>query len=440
MVRITVAGTGYVGLVTGTCFADFGNEVLCLDSDENKIKKLESGEMPIFEPGLHDVVTRNVGMGRLSFTNNSERAVDFGEIIFIAVGTPPAEDGSADLSSVELVARTIGRYMNGYKVVVDKSTVPIGTARLVRRWIEEELEIRGIRLEFDVVSNPEFLREGTAVYDFMHPDRVVLGVESAKAAERMKEVYRVLYLSETPFIETGLESAEMIKYAANAFLAVKIAFINEVADLCEKVGANVKDVAAGVGRDGRIGQKFLHPGPGYGGSCFPKDTKAFSDIGRRQGSNMSIVEAAITSNDRHKNHMVEKIRDALGGLSGKVIAILGLAFKQNTDDMREAPALTIVSKLMKSEAYVKAYDPAAINEAKWRFSDFGDRISYCLDEYEAIKGSDAVVILTEWNQFRNIDLERAKKLMRGSVLCDFRNLYERSVAEKVGFKYFAVGR
>jgi len=330
--------------------------------------------------------------------------------------------------------------MDGPRVVVDKSTVPIGTGALVRRWIGEELTARGLAFEFDVVSNPEFLREGSAVYDFMHPDRVVLGIESDRAREAMRAIYRVLYLNETPFIETNLESAEMIKYASNAFLAVKITFINEIANLCEAVGADVKAVAAAMGKDGRIGAKFLHPGPGYGGSCFPKDTKALADIARREQSPLRVVEATIAANEAQKKRMVDKIERALGSLDGKKIAVLGLAFKPNTDDMREAPALTILEALVAKGARIKAYDPEAMKEAAWRLQAVDDHVTYCAGEYDAMKDADALVILTEWNQFRNLDLAKAKRLLKAPVLFDLRNIYDRAQAESLGFAYIGVGR
>lgn len=440
MPNITMIGTGYVGLVSGACLADFGNTVTCVDTDEAKIARLQRGEIPIFEPGLEEVVARNVTSGRLSFGTGIQAAVRDCEVVFIAVGTPPADDGSADLSYVESAARGIGKAMSGYRVVVDKSTVPIGTGRRVRGWIEEELALRGVAHAFDVVSNPEFLREGTAVYDFLHPDRVVLGIESERARETMRGIYRVLYLNETPFIETGLESAELIKYASNAFLAVKITFINEIANLCERVGADVKAVAIGMGKDGRIGSKFLHPGPGYGGSCFPKDTKALADIARKADSPVRVVEAAMAANEYQKLRMVEKVEEALGDLNGKTLAVLGLAFKQNTDDMRESPAIAIIEGFAERGARMRAFDPKAMEEAKWRFAGIGDRITYCIDEYGTMEGADALIILTEWNQFRNLDLKRAKSLLRSPFFFDFRNLYERSELEALGFRYSAVGR
>jgi len=443
MSKIAVAGTGYVGLVSGACLADFGNRVICVDTNIEKIEALKNGKIPIFEPGLDDVVARNVAAGRLSFETDLSRAVRASEVVFVAVGTPPADDGSADLQYVEAVAREIGRAMDGYKVIVDKSTVPVGTARKVQGWISEELSARGIDLEFDVVSNPEFLREGSAVQDFTHPDRVVIGAEGARARDLMKEVYRALYLNETPYIETGLETAEMIKYASNAFLAVKITFINEVANLCEKVGADVQDVAKAMGRDGRIGSKFLHAGPGYGGSCFPKDTHAMAMIGRDYGEPMSIVETTIQVNDRQKARMVQKIEAGMGGpgsLSGKTVAVLGLAFKPNTDDMREAPAIAICEGLAARGATIRAWDPEAMKEAAWRLEGVKGSLSFAADEYDALKGADALVLVTEWNQLRTLDLDRVKALMRGRAFFDLRNVYKRAEVEGKGFRYFGVGR
>ena len=440
MSKIAVAGTGYVGLVSGACLADFGNRVICVDTNVEKIEALRNGKIPIFEPGLDDVVARNVAAGRLAFATELASAVRACEVVFVAVGTPPADDGSADLRYVEAVAREIGRAMDGYKVVVDKSTVPVGTARKVRGWIAEELAARGVAFEFDVVSNPEFLREGSAVQDFTHPDRVVIGAESARARDLMKEVYRALYLNETPYIETGLETAEMIKYASNAFLAVKITFINEVANLCEKVGADVQDVAKAMGRDGRIGSKFLHAGPGYGGSCFPKDTHAMAMIGRDYGEPMSIVETTIQVNDRQKARMVEKIEAGMGSLKGKTVAVLGLAFKPNTDDMREAPAIAICEGLAARGATIRAWDPEAMKEAAWRLEAIKGCLSFAADEYDALKGADALVLVTEWNQLRTLDLDRVKALMRAHAFFDLRNVYKRAEVEGKGFRYFGVGR
>jgi UDPglucose 6-dehydrogenase len=441
MAHIAVIGTGYVGLVSGASLADFGNFVSCVDNNVEKIDLLKKGSIPIYEPGLEAVVERNVTAGRLSFTTDLVEAVKKNSAVFIAVGTPPAEDGSADLRYVEEAARSIGAAMEAYTVVVDKSTVPVGTGRKVMRWITEELKSRNKNIPFDVVSNPEFLREGTAVYDFAHPDRVVIGSESDRARKLMKEVYRSLYLNETPYIETNLESAEMIKYASNAFLAVKISYINEVANLCEKLEADVQAVANGMGRDGRIGGKFLHPGPGYGGSCFPKDTRAIAKTGRDQGTPLSIIEAAIAANESQRERMVEKIAAAFGGnLSGKTIAILGLAFKLNTDDMREAPAITICQGLVQRGAKLRVYDPASIKEASWRLDSIKDSLHFAADEYDAVSGAHALVIVTEWNQFRNLDLKRLKNSMVSSLFFDLRNIYKRSEVEEAGFSYFGVGR
>jgi UDPglucose 6-dehydrogenase len=443
MANITVIGTGYVGSVSGACLADFGNRVICVDNNRGKIEALKQGIIPIYEPGLDVIVERNVRAGRLSFTTDLTAAVRENHVIFIAVGTPPAEDGSADLSYVEAAARDIGRYMTGYTVVVDKSTVPVGTGRKVIQWIGEEINKRGDIIPFDVVSNPEFLREGSAVQDFTHPDRVVIGCESKRARDIMKNVYRPLYLNETPYFETNLESAEMIKYASNAFLAVKITFINEIANLCEKAGADVRDVAKAMGRDGRIGAKFLHPGPGYGGSCFPKDTRALARIGRDKGEPLSIIEAAISANNRQKIRMVNKIEEAMGGagsLKGKTIAILGLAFKPNTDDMRESPAITICEGLVSRGAKIRTWDPAAMKEAEWRLKSIIGSLFFAADEYDAVTGSDALAILTEWNQFRNLDLPRVKSLLTLPYFFDLRNIYKREEVESAGLRYTGIGK
>ena len=441
MAKIAVIGTGYVGLVSGACLADFGNFVTCCDIDAQKIEKLQQGRIPIYEPGLDDVVERNSKAGRLFFTANINDAIDNVEVVFIAVGTPPFEDGSADLSYVMQAADQIAASMNDYKVIVDKSTVPIGTGKLVKERIAAGLMSRGrADIEFDIVSNPEFLREGSAVQDFMRPDRVVIGSDSARARQVMKDVYRALYLNETPFIETSVETAEMIKYASNAFLAIKITYINEIANLCEAVGANVLDVAKAMGKDGRIGPKFLHPGPGYGGSCFPKDTRAMAGIGRKSGAALSLVEAAIEANERQKLKMVDKVEHALGELKGAIIAILGLSFKPNTDDMREAPVLTIIEGLIRKGAVCNVYDPAAMQEARWRLKHFGQAVIFCEDEYAALKNADALVIVTEWNQFRNLDLERVKNELRRLVFIDLRNIYRRADVEQKGFHYVGVGQ
>jgi UDPglucose 6-dehydrogenase len=409
-----------------------------VDVDASKIDRLKGGEIPIFEPGLHDVVHRTAKAGRLTFATDVEGAIRANDVLFIAVGTPPAEDGSADLHHVEDAARNIGQSMNGYKVVVDKSTVPVGTGRRVAIWVGEELQRRKACYDFDVVSNPEFLREGSAVQDFTHPDRVVIGSDSPQARTIMKEVYRALFLNETPYVETSLETAEMIKYAANAFLAMKITFINEVANLCEKVGANVQEVAMALGKDRRIGPKFLHPGPGYGGSCFPKDTRAMARTGRDYGEPLSIIEATIAANERQKKRMVDKIDHGMGGVVDKTIAILGLTFKPNTDDMREAPSITICEGLVARGARLRLWDPAGIKEAEWRLASIKDSVDFAGDEYDATKGADALVILTEWNQFRNLDLSRLKTQMK--FFFDLRNIYKRQEIEANGFVYFGIGQ
>jgi UDPglucose 6-dehydrogenase len=440
MAKIAVIGTGYVGSVSGACLADFGNNVICVDNNAEKIEALKRGVIPIFEPGLDAVVERNSRCGRLSFTTDLAAAPRESDVVFIAVGTPPADDGSADLAYVEVAARQIGTLIDKYTVIADKSTVPIGTGRKVENWINEELEKRGQRIEFDVVSNPEFLREGSAVYDFTHPDRVVIGSESERARGIMKDVYRSLYLNEIPCIETNLESAEMIKYAANAFLAVKITFINEIANLCEKTGADVQDVARAMGKDGRIGSKFLHPGPGYGGSCFPKDTKALAKIGRDHSEIMHIVETTIEINEQQKLRAAKKIEKALGSVKGKTIAILGLAFKPNTDDMRESPAIAICKYLADRGAQFRLYDPAAMKEAQWRLAAIKNSVYFAEDEYDAMKGADALVIATEWNQFRNIDFSRAKELLACPYFFDLRNIYKPEEVTAAKFHYYGIGR
>jgi len=446
MASIAIIGTGYVGLVSGACLADFGNTVTCVDIDTRKIERLKKGEIPIYEPGLADVVVRNTAVKRLLFTNSLSNAVAANDVVFIAVGTPPTEDGSADLSYIENVARDIGKVITSYKIIVNKSTVPIGTGKKVKSWINDEISRRkkqneGMLAEarFDVVSNPEFLREGAAVQDFTHPDRIVIGAESEHARTIMKEVYRSLYLNETPYIETNLESAEMIKYASNAFLAVKISFINEIANLCEKTGSNVRDVVNGMGKDGRIGTKFLHPGPGYGGSCFPKDTRALAKIGRDYNEVQRIVEIAIETNEQQKLRAAGKIKTALGSLEGKTLCLLGLAFKPNTDDMRESPAITISEHLVDCGAKLRVYDPAAMKEAEWRLASIKDSIYFAVDEYDAMKGCDALIITTEWNQFRNIDLPKVKELLTSPYFFDLRNIYKPDTVLSFGLKYYGIG-
>ncbi|MCK5539882.1 MAG: UDP-glucose/GDP-mannose dehydrogenase family protein [Deltaproteobacteria bacterium] len=434
--HITVIGTGYVGLVTGACLAEFGMNVLCVDLDVAKIAALNRGEMPIYEPGLEELVGRNVAQKRLAFSTDFEQGVAASLVIFIAVGTPPAADGSADLGQVRAVAADIGRFMNSYKVIVDKSTVPVGTGQMVKEVVSEN---QSTKVNFDVVSNPEFLREGSAIGDFMRPDRVVVGAESEQAAAIMKDIYNVLYLNETAFVLTNIETAELIKYAANAFLATKISFINEVANLCEKVGANVQQVARGIGLDGRIGKKFLHAGPGYGGSCFPKDTLAMAATGRQHKEPLTIVEAVIAVNQRQRQRMVEKVVALLdGAVKGKTVALLGLAFKPETDDVRDAPALYFAKALREQGAMIRAYDPEAVNAFKELCAD--DEIFYATDAYEAAVGADILVLMTEWNQFRYLDLERLHDLMTQPIFADLRNVYDGDKLRASGFIYAGVGR
>ncbi len=433
--NICVIGTGYVGLVTGTCFADFGVHVSCVDKDAGKIEKLKQGIIPIYEPGLQEIVTKNIKEGRLSFTTNLSDSIKNSLVIFIAVGTPPKADGSADLSYIEEVARTIAKNLNGYKVIVTKSTVPVGTGKLIEKIITDE---RGEDHEFDVASNPEFLREGSAVEDFMRPNRVVLGARSEQAKAILKDLYAPLYLIETPFVITDIETAELIKYASNAFLATKISFINECANICERVGADIHMVAKGMGLDQRIGPKFLHPGPGYGGSCFPKDTSAITKIARNAGYTFRIVETVIEVNERQRELMMEKIRTLVGGdLSGKTLGVLGLTFKPNTDDIRESPAIDIVKLLIEAGALIRAYDPAGMEHAK---NEMPYDLTYCDDAYEVAEGAEALLILTEWNQFRNLDLARLKEQLKSPKLADLRNIYDPERVRKAGFEYVSVGR
>jgi len=439
MAKIAVIGTGYVGSVSGACLADFGNHVICVDNNAEKIESLKKGIIPIYEPGLDVIVERNIKDGRLLFTTDIAFALKESNVVFIAVGTPPADDGGADLVFVEEAARQIGSIIDKYTVIVDKSTVPVGTAKKVKSWIGEELLKRSEKIEFDVVSNPEFLREGSAVYDFTHPDRIVIGSESEKARDVMKDVYRSLYLNETPFIETNPETAEMIKYASNAFLAVKITFINEIANLCEKTGANVRDVSRAMGKDGRIGSKFLHPGPGYGGSCFPKDTKALAKIGRDNGEIQRIVETTIDTNNKQKLRAAKKIESEIGGLEGKTLCMLGLAFKPNTDDMRESPAAAICEYLASRGAKLRLYDPAAMKEAARHLSSISGSIYFAKDEYDALNGSYALIIATEWNQFRNMDLFKVKEMLSSPLFFDLRNIYKQQEASSAGLRYFGIG-
>ncbi len=432
--RIAMVGAGYVGLVTGACFSEFGVEVTCIDSDERKIERLRRVEIPIYEPGLEDLVRSNVEAGRLDFATEITPAVADADAVFIAVGTPARRgDGHADLSYVYGAARDIAKALDGYTVVVTKSTVPVGTGREVARIIRE------VRPDaaFDVCSNPEFLREGSAINDFMRPDRVVVGADSDRAREVMRLLYRALFLMETPVLFTTLETAELVKYACNSFLATKITFINAMADLCEKVGADVHDVALGIGLDGRIGRKFLHPGPGFGGSCFPKDTIALARTAREYGAPQTIVETVIEVNEARKRSMVDKIVGACGGtVEGKVIAVLGVTFKPNTDDMRDAPSLVILPALAEAGATIRAFDPAGMDEAKGVI----DGIDWRDDAYDTLDGAHALVILTEWNEFRALALDRVKSLMAEPVMVDLRNIYDPSTMADAGFSYVCVGR
>lgn len=436
--KIVMVGAGYVGLVTGACFAEFGHHVTCVDTDAEKIAQIVAGKMPIYEPGLDELVARNVNEKRLFFTTLIANAVPEADAVFIAVGTPTSRrgDGHADLSYVYAAARSIAPHLRDYTIVVNKSTVPIGTAIQVKRIITELAP----QAHFDVVSNPEFLREGAAIKDFMHPDRIVVGVDSERAEDCLRGIYKPINLTEVPLLVVSIATAETIKYAANAFLAVKISYINELARLCELVDANVVDVAKGIGMDGRIGKKFLHPGPGFGGSCFPKDTKALCAIAEEQGVPLRIVAAAIEANSAQKSLMIKKIRDAVGGCeSGKKIAVLGLSFKPETDDMRDAPALTIIPALVEKGACVHVHDPQAMQEAK---GIFPEGIVYCNDPYEACINADAVVIMTEWNQYRALDLERLWDSMSpdNPVFIDLRNVYEPDEVRSYGFRYVGVGR
>jgi UDPglucose 6-dehydrogenase len=435
--NVGIVGTGYVGLVTGACFAEFGMQVICADKDPEKIAALERGEIPIYEPGLEDLVERNVRQGRLSFTTDTEEAVRASLVIFIAVQTPPRDDGSTDLSAVETVAREIGRAMDGYKVIVTKSTVPVGTPRRVRELIQEELDAAGKGVGFGIASNPEFLREGAAIQDFMRPDRVVIGADDDASLGILKDLYRPLFLNETPFVITNIATSELTKYAANSFLATKISFINEMANLCEAIGADVQLLARGIGLDGRIGPKFLHAGPGFGGACFPKDTRSAAHFARQVGESLEIVEAVIRVNEVQRARMVDKISSALGDdLPGATIAILGLSFKPETDDMRDAPAVEIIGGLQARGAHVRAFDPVAMPRAGGLLPD----VTLCKDAYEACENADALVLVTEWNQFRMLDVQRVRKLLRRPLLVDLRNVYDPGPIREAGFDYVSVGR
>ena len=432
--RVVMIGTGYVGLVSGACFADFGHEVVCIDNNPDKIEMLNQGELPIFEPGLDELVEQNTKSGRLTFSSDPEKAVGDADIVFIAVGTPARRgDGHADLKYIYAVAEELAPLLQGYTVVVTKSTVPVGTGDEV----EKILRRLAPDAEFEVASNPEFLREGAAISDFKRPDRVVVGVESERAEQVLRTIYRPLNLNETPMVVTSRRTSELIKYTANAFLAIKIGFINEIADLCDAVGANVQQVAKGIGLDKRIGSKFLHAGPGYGGSCFPKDTLAFSKTASDAGTPVTIVDAVISANDRRKLQMIDRIVEACGGLvDGKTIAILGLTFKPNTDDMREAPSIVIVPGLQKLGANIRVFDPESMGEA----TRYLKNITYTKDAYDCLTGADVAVILTEWDQFRALDLERVSELLADQIFIDLRNIYRAEELVNTDLTYFSLGR
>ncbi len=434
MKKITVIGTGYVGLVSGAGISDFGHSVICADIIESKIKLLKNGEIPIYEPGLYELVDRNVNAGRLSFTTKVDEAIQQADVIFIAVGTPQSDNGEANISAVESVARSIGKNLNSYKVICTKSTVPVGTGNIICELIRENM-VDGC--EFDYVSNPEFLREGSAVKDFLWPDRVVIGASSTKAFNIMKDVYSPLYINEKPILHTNVATAEMIKYAANAFLALKISYINEVANLCEAVGADVHLVAKGMGQDGRISPKFLHPGPGFGGSCFPKDTQAFATLSRKKGVPMNTIDAAITTNNIQKTRMVEKLKNLIcSDFSGKTIGILGLAFKPNTDDVRESSSIEMIQSILDGGGKVKAYDPIANTSMQNIFPD----LNYLHSWEETCDGVDAMVIMTDWNEFRGMNLKKLKKVMKTPLVLDTRNILSMDKLSEYGFQFDNVGR
>ena len=434
--KIAIVGTGYVGLVSGTCFSEMGVDVTCVDVDKNKVQNLQNGIIPIYEPGLEELVRRNMAAGRLHFTTDVREVLDDVEVVFSAVGTPPDEDGSADLKYVLEVARTVGRYINKYLVVVTKSTVPVGTAIKVKHAIQEELDRRGVNIEFDVASNPEFLKEGDAVDDFMKPDRVVVGVESEKAKTIMERLYKPFMMNNYRLIFTDIPSAEMIKYAANSMLATRISFMNDIANLCELVGADVNMVRKGIGADSRIGSKFLYPGCGYGGSCFPKDVKALIKTAEKNGYPMRVLKAVEEVNERQKSILFEKLlKHYNGDLKGKQIALWGLAFKPETDDMREAPALVLIDKLIEAGANVKVYDPIAMDECRRRM---GDKVVYATDMYDAVLDTDALLLVTEWKEFRMPSWGVVKKTMRQVLVIDGRNIYDRSELQQQGFIYICI--
>lgn len=431
--NISVIGSGYVGLITGACFAEFGLNVTCVDNDAKKINTLRKGLVPFYEPGLQELLNKNIEAGRMHFTTNMGEAVDSSLVIFIAVGTPPRGDGTADMRYVEAVAKEMANHIKSYKVIVTKSTVPVGTGEKVRKIISKHLKES---IDFDVVSNPEFLREGAGIEDFMRPNRIVIGTSSDQATAIMKDLYRPLYLIETPIVITDVKTAELIKYASNAFLATKISFINEIANLCESVGANVQTVAKTMGLDRRIGPKFLHAGPGYGGSCFPKDTLALLQVGKENKVKLGIIDATIKANEFQKQKTADTIVRTLDKVKGKTICILGLSFKPKTNDIRDAPSLFIIKALLKAGAKIKAHDPVAMNDTKEIFP----KLTYCKDPYEAAKGAEAVIIVTEWNEFRNLDLSQIKKLVKGKYFFDLRNIYDPGKLRKMGFNYYSTGR
>jgi UDPglucose 6-dehydrogenase len=435
--NLGVIGTGYVGLVSGACFADFGHSVVCVDKDAERVERLKQADIPFYEPGLAEIVQRNAAAGRLRFTTSAAEAIEASLVIFLAVGTPGTEEGGADLSQIDTAACEIAAGMDTYRVIVTKSTVPVGTGARLRDLIREH---RSKEVSFDVVSNPEFLREGAAINDFMRPDRVVIGTSSEPAAAIMREIYRPLYLIETPVVMTDVETAETIKYASNAFLAVKIGFINEIANLCDRTGADVHVVAKGMGLDKRIGSKFLHPGPGYGGSCFPKDTRALAAIGRRHGVRQQIVEAAIEVNARQRARVFEKLQASVGGLQGRRIGVLGLSFKPNTSDVRESPALDLCARIVAAGGAVSAFDPVAAGEARCALAGLDHAIVYAHDAYGAAAGADALVVMTEWNEFRSLDLDRLRCLLRCPIIIDARNVLEPEKVRANGFVYVAMGR
>lgn len=436
--KISMVGTGYVGLVSGTCFAESGVEVACVDIDQKKIENLQNGIIPIWEPGLEKMVHRNVEKKRLTFTTSLKESLKGAECVFIAVGTPPDEDGSADLQYVLSVAQEIGQHMTDYLVVVDKSTVPIGTAEKVRAAVQQELDKRGVNIAFDVASNPEFLKEGDAINDFLKPDRIVVGIDSEKAEEYMQRLYKPFTLNGHPLIAMDIPSAEMTKYAANAMLATKISFINDIANLCEIVGADITNVRRGIGSDSRIGYKFIYAGAGYGGSCFPKDVKALIRTADDNGYSLDVLKSVENVNERQKTVLFAKVfRHFNGNLKGKRIALWGLSFKPNTDDMREAPALVLIQKFNQAGAHVVAYDPVAIDEAKRRI---GNAVQYAPDAYEAVLDADALVLVTEWNEFRNLNYKVLSKLMKEKLIFDGRNIYDPLEVEQFGFKYYGIGR